>query len=1713
MRVIRRGVAAVRLSGHRIGRLMRRRITILAPILGLLILAGLAFGLVTILAGQKISQEAVKAISGSPLQTLSWYYLLATTVVASIIGLALYLLIDYRQHRVPLKRAVQGVRYGFLHHIKVVNIPLLKYKWKPLSYSVVVGASAVTTVFVFGALGLYLYLGRAAQAANLDITIKGSGSNGFVAYTERPVFRGTGPANTTMQVKIDGNIVGDATVGSDGKWSFQAPTNLGLGSHTLDVSAHETGQYVYFAENNNFLGVLNASQARKTARISLPGIFVGSADMQNTDHLTVLPAEHKVYVATSKSDTYEETGYNTGTLSIIDTDTGTISKDMSLPFHVDRVLANVNGQNVIVAGRTYDSNGNGLLTKVAVIDGSTDNLVGSIITINDVGWSPTNTNSKMGTFSADNTKYLLRTENGFHAITLSSASLQSIDLSGYKTAPAYFQSTSQVILSNTADIVFTPTATAVVKIDISPLAVVDEIAETTGFTLSDYKISNDNSTLWSLRCLNGFGNPATLVSTDLTGGPAPPGIQTLAQCDYYSSFVVSPSEQRAYATVRTNTPSENEIQVMDLANHQLLTPISRGNGQYFDDQLYQYPGDASQAFYITSISNYENAGEGILYTLNLNTGTTTPTITDNPTAHGMYGIAFTSAGGDPLLLYNAYTENSPSQYSSSFQKFIHNLNTGEDSEILGNGTVFSPIITNSATISQQSIAERTIDFTVASVKITDPVANATVAGTSYTARGQALAGQEVDLLVNDQVVGTVTANNANEWSLALTNLTPGQKKITARLKSDTYGFPIIYPDIQYTTEGFQFYNFNNDTVELHDDIDFGGRIPFFLSGDGNTALTFSFADYTFEAITFHMYNLTTREDEGTVSIPTDLFDGVKTFLSPDGSKLYMVNIDQKNQYSVIDLKTGVTSALNNLTTQSPFYLSSGNRLMEMAQTPDKQELFMPGGVNNKVHVFDMTTNQETTFDTAETPMAIYAPSDDFIVVMEGQFEGVPGESDFNYSRYEYFDRHTHQLLGSTTFTPTRLSKMQLYYIADSQKLLMLPAPGTYITQTIQEVSTSSWDLTDTRQLEVGVKNSSNDNYADITTDGSTIMMLDQSVNRIRRFNAQTGQEQAEVVLPGIARMLQPVIQQPGIYVISLVNGNILTYNSTTNTLGSVVETDEDAGIGLMGFGGGTTFKIYTGFISDSTEVSVNVVESATTEEPSNPTNPSGGGSGGGGTTNTTKPRVPIQPRAATPLQPSPGAPEPAADETPQLQELKKVAALPEQKKVLGWASFVSEPTSWLIGWLLALLLAALGGWYANQARRAYKARQIVHAAIARTKNMVAATDNYLAITTHYLATPAAIMGGSIELLSSLQKIPTSVADMLKTKLQAYSNQVAGLTHDQEGLAAQAQSVTQTVATTNVVQRTRLQPVWIVTGVSAVLFGLATWLFNSQYPNRQQGIQLVLQIVAVVAAVGAVLLGSYLKRTFQLGEQVQQQALSHEQALMDARLQFIQQTSTALDEHVENLTISAKHIAAIPEAKTFMNGLAMLTATKASLDAVQRFSRLSGDPPALSVEQELSSVVKQSEERAQQKQVTVTTRFTGKAFAQLQPAEFRQLASSLIDNAIQASKAGGAVLVTSEVAHHHVVIRVTDSGSGIPTDQLAHLFEPFQKTQSVETFDQAGLGLSLHTDKILVEKLGGALHITNRSGGQTGVVAELVLPASDPGVVSAPQIVAPALAST
>ncbi len=62
------------------------------------------------------------------LDTVRPFALLLSALGLIVLGTILYVFIDYQNHKSPLKQADPRIRYGLMHHVKVVTIPLLKYR-------------------------------------------------------------------------------------------------------------------------------------------------------------------------------------------------------------------------------------------------------------------------------------------------------------------------------------------------------------------------------------------------------------------------------------------------------------------------------------------------------------------------------------------------------------------------------------------------------------------------------------------------------------------------------------------------------------------------------------------------------------------------------------------------------------------------------------------------------------------------------------------------------------------------------------------------------------------------------------------------------------------------------------------------------------------------------------------------------------------------------------------------------------------------------------------------------------------------------------------------------------------------------------------------------------------------------------------------------------------------------------------------------------------------------------------------------------------------------------------------------------------------------------------------------------------------------------------------------------------------------------------------
>ena len=86
--------------------------------------------------------------------------------------------------------------------------------------------------------------------------------------------------------------------------------------------------------------------------------------------------------------------------------------------------------------------------------------------------------------------------------------------------------------------------------------------------------------------------------------------------------------------------------------------------------------------------------------------------------------------------------------------------------------------------------------------------------------------------------------------------------------------------------------------------------------------------------------------------------------------------------------------------------------------------------------------------------------------------------------------------------------------------------------------------------------------------------------------------------------------------------------------------------------------------------------------------------------------------------------------------------------------------------------------------------------------------------------------------------------------------------------------------------------------------------------------------------------------------------------------------------------------------------------------------------------------------------------------------FDRVLDNLIGNAIRHTPAGGSIGLSAELANNALVIRVSDTGEGIPLAQQALIFQPFVQIGA----KRGGAGLGLAICKEIVQQHGGNIGI-------------------------------------
>ena len=111
-------------------------------------------------------------------------------------------------------------------------------------------------------------------------------------------------------------------------------------------------------------------------------------------------------------------------------------------------------------------------------------------------------------------------------------------------------------------------------------------------------------------------------------------------------------------------------------------------------------------------------------------------------------------------------------------------------------------------------------------------------------------------------------------------------------------------------------------------------------------------------------------------------------------------------------------------------------------------------------------------------------------------------------------------------------------------------------------------------------------------------------------------------------------------------------------------------------------------------------------------------------------------------------------------------------------------------------------------------------------------------------------------------------------------------------------------------------------------------------------------------------------------------------------------------------------------------------------------------------------------------------------ARIDERRIKQILLGLIRNAINHSPEGGVVTLSASRSKNAVSIAVRDTGKGIPEEEQARIFAPFQRAQGGAGAARRGAGLGLSLVKSIAELHGGSVTLDSAPGKGTTVTVSL-----------------------
>lgn len=297
----------------------------------------------------------------------------------------------------------------------------------------------------------------------------------------------------------------------------------------------------------------------------------------------------------------------------------------------------------------------------------------------------------------------------------------------------------------------------------------------------------------------------------------------------------------------------------------------------------------------------------------------------------------------------------------------------------------------------------------------------------------------------------------------------------------------------------------------------------------------------------------------------------------------------------------------------------------------------------------------------------------------------------------------------------------------------------------------------------------------------------------------------------------------------------------------------------------------------------------------------------------------------------------------------------------------------------------------------------------------------------------------------------------------------------------------------------LAVVGVITVVDLSLFWQVWWYFGKHPPldvgeYYEAGITSLL--FAIVGVLVWLLLADLQRKETRLANNVLELEQAREQLLREEKLAAMGRLSSAIAHEIRNpVAMIASSIATARELsgaeREEMFGIASDEANRLSQLTTEFLDYAATRPPNLaltSVADTVAYVADASRAHASQKGIHFELDVPETLTVRADESQLQQALMNLLLNAVDASPAGGTIILRSHNGNRKVYIEIENAGAPIPEPALSRIFEPFFTTKP------RGTGLGLAIARNIARAQGGDLVLA--ANGPARVCFSLTLPLSN-----------------